>query len=118
MIDTPVYLPLTWNDEEIVMTEETVSTKKLVLVEALSVYRMRYVIECDEVSHAADEVSMNEIQDEFSQMHLTENVISSREIDREEYLTLFNEDNSYLSTWTDEEKFKLVHKIDYAKQNT
>ena len=100
------------------MSEETVTTKKLVLVEALSVYRMRYVVECDEVGHAADEVAMNEIQDEFSQMHLTENVISSREIDREEYLKLFNEDNSYLSTWTDEEKFKLVHKINYANQNT
>jgi ssDNA-specific exonuclease RecJ len=113
-----MYLPLTWNDEETVMNEETVTTKKLVLVEALSVYRMRYVIECNEVSHAADTVAMNEIQDEFSQMHLTENVISSREIDQEEYLKLFNEDNSYLSTWTDEEKFKLVHKIDYDKQNT
>lgn len=113
--DPPMYLPLTWKDEETVMTEETVTTKKLVLVEALSVHRMRYVVECDEVSHAADEVAKNEIQDEFSQMHLTENVISSREIDREEYLRLFNEDNDYLSSWTDEEKFKLVHKINYNK---
>lgn len=107
--DRPMYLPLTWMDEE------TAMTKKLVLVETVSIHRMRYVIECDEISHAADTVTTNELQDEFSQQHLDEIITSSREISREEYLKLFNEDNDYLRTWTDEEKFKLVHRIDYDK---
>lgn len=85
------------------------------MVEAITMYRMRYVVECDEVSHAADTVTMNEMQDEFSQLHLGEIITSTREISREEYLKLFNEDNDYLRGWTDEEKFKLVHKIDYDK---
>ena len=109
MTDRPMYLPLTWKDKEPAMT------KKLVLVEAITMYRMRYVIECDEVSHAADTVAMNEMQDEFSQLHLGETITSSREITKDEYLRLFNEDNYYLNSWTDEEKMKLIHRIDYDK---
>ena len=107
--DRPMYLPLTWKDEEPAMS------KKLVLVEAITMYRMRYVVECDDVHHAADEVAMDLMRDEFSQLHLGETISSSREISREEYLRLFNEDNDYLRAWTDEEKFRLVHKIDYDK---
>ena len=107
--DRPMYLPLAWQNEEPAMS------KKLVMVEAITMYRMRYVVECDDVSHAADTVAMNEMQDEFSQLHLGETITSSREISREEYLRLFNEDNDYLRAWTDEEKFRLVHKIDYDK---
>lgn len=114
MIDTdrPMYLPLTWKDEEPAMS------KKLVMVEAISVYRMRYVIECDDADQAAATVANNELQDEFSQLHLGETITSTREISQEEYLKLFDEDNDYLRSWTDEEKFRLVHKIDYDKQNT
>ena len=107
--DRPMYLPLTWKDEEPAMT------KKLVMVEAITMYRMRYVIECDEVGHAADTVAMNEMQDEFSQLHLGETITSSREISQAEYLQLFDQDNDYLSSWTDEEKMRLIHRIDYAK---
>lgn len=90
-------------------------TKKLVLVEAITMYRMRYVIECDEVGHAADTVAMNEMQEEFSQLHLGETITSSREITKDEYLRLFNEDNDYLNSWTDEEKMRLIYRIDYDK---
>lgn len=107
--DRPMYLPLTWKDEEPAMS------KKLVMVEALTIYRMRYVVECNEVDHATEVVKLEELQDEFSQLHLGEMITSTREISREEYLKLFNEDNDYLRGWTDEEKFKLVHKIDYDK---
>lgn len=109
IIDRPMYLPLTWKDKESTMT------KKLVLVEAITMYRMRYVIECDEVGHAADTVAMNEMQEEFSQLHLGETITSSREITKDEYLRLFNEDNDYLNSWTDEEKMRLIYRIDYDK---
>lgn len=98
-------------DEPPVLTER--AGKRLVLVEAVSQYRMRYVVECDEVEHAADEVVMERIQDEFSQLHLGEVITSSREIDRAEYLRMFDEDNAYLKAWPEEQKFKMIHSIDY-----
>ena len=100
-------------DEPPVLTER--AGKKLVLVEAISQYRMRYVVECDEVEHAADDVVMERIQDEFSQLHLGEVITSSREIDRVEYIKMFDEDNAYLKDWTTEQKFKMIHSIDYSK---
>lgn len=89
--------------------------KKLVLVEAISQYRMRYVVECDEVEHAADEVVMERVKDEFSQLHLGEVITSTREIDRGEYLRLFDQDNDYLKDWEPDQKFRMIHCIDYEE---
>jgi len=50
---------------------------------------------------------------EFSQKHIDENITSVREIDREEYLRLFNEDNDYLQDWDDDHKLSFVNVIDY-----
>lgn len=83
------------------------------LVETVSVFRIRYVIEADEASHAADEVVMNNVYNEFSQTHLDELISSVREIDDQEYLRLFDEDNQYIMNWDDEHKFKFVHKVEY-----
>jgi hypothetical protein len=92
---------------------EPANGKKLVLVETVSQYRMRYVVECDEVSHAADEVVMERVGDELSQHHLGEVILSTREIDRAEYLRMFDEDNDYLRSWPLEKKFKMIHSINY-----
>jgi hypothetical protein len=93
--------------------------KKLVMVDVLSQYRMRYVVEVgDDVSHALDEVTMrlNDIDfQEFSQLHLGETIISHKEIDKADYLRMFDEDNDYLKEWTEEEKLKFVNKIDYKE---
>lgn len=80
------------------------------LVETISYHRIRYVIECDSAEHAKDTVTMNEVN-EMSQLHIDEAIISCREIDDTEYLRVFNEDNDYLQSWTDEQKFKFVHKV-------
>ena len=82
------------------------------LVDCVSMYRMRYVVECESAEHAADTVVCEEA-DEFSQLHLGETISSIREIDDAEYLRVFNEDNDYLQSWTDEQKFKFVHKVNY-----
>jgi len=93
--------------------------KKLYLVETVSMFRMRYVIEADEESHALDEVTIHatggEEITEFSQKHLDEVIVSSQEISDEKYMKLFDEDNHYLSRWTDDEKRKYINKIDYNK---
>ena len=89
--------------------------KKLVLVETISMFRMRYVIECEDEVHACDEVLTSTEMDEFSQYHIDEVINSTRVIDKEEYLRLFNEDNDYLKSWTDEEKLRYIHSISYKE---
>jgi hypothetical protein len=81
------------------------------LVETVSMFRMRYVVECDHPDHAADEVIMEEVE-EFSQHHVAENITSIREISDEELPKLFIQDNPYLEGQEDR-AFNYVHKIKY-----
>ena len=85
------------------------------LVETVSVFRMRYVVEAKTASDARDEVTMSVGDDfkEFSQLHLDEMISSTREIDQAEYLRVFDEDNVYLKDWTEEQKLQFVNVIDY-----
>jgi hypothetical protein len=92
--------------------------KKLYLVETISMFRMRYVVEAKEEEHAGDTVVMELSQTgfkEFSQHHVDESISDIREISKEEYLKLFDKDNDYLKSWTKEEKFQFVNTIDYEK---
>lgn len=85
------------------------------LVETVSVFRMRYVVEAKNASDARDEVTMSVGDDfkEFSQLHLDEMISSTREIDQAEYLRIFDEDNVYLKDWTEEQKLQFVNVINY-----
>lgn len=92
--------------------------KKLYLVETVSIFRMRYVVEAKEASHAEDEVVMEigkEDFKEFSQHHVDECITSTRELTEEEYLKLFDHDNDYLASWDVEQKKQFINKIDYDK---
>jgi hypothetical protein len=84
------------------------------LVETIDMFRMRYVVECENAEHAKDVVTMKEAV-ELSQLYLDETITSTRVIDDAEYLRLFDEDNEYLKSWTDEQKFNIIHKVDYNK---
>ena len=85
------------------------------LVETVSVFRMRYVVEAENESHARDEVTMSVGDDfkEFSQLHVDEMITSTREIDTTEYLRLFDEDNVYLNDWDEDQKLDFVNVINY-----
>lgn len=87
------------------------------LVETVSIFRMRYVVEANNASDAKDEVTMSVGEDfkEFSQLHLDEMISSTREIDQAEYLRMFDEDNVYLKDWTEEQKLDFINVIDYDK---
>lgn len=87
------------------------------MVETISMFRMRYVIEADNAEHAKDEVTMNNDGNlrEFSQYHVDEVITSAREIDREEYLRMFNEDNEYLQDWDEDQKLDFINVVDYNK---
>jgi len=95
------------------------SDKKLYLVETVSMFRMRYVVEATDEQQALDEVtfhaSCGEQLKEFSQKHIDEVIVSSRKISNKSYLKLFDKDNDYLKDWNEEQKFEYVNKIDYEK---
>jgi hypothetical protein len=86
------------------------------LVETVSVFRIRYVVEAKNASDARDEVTMNVGDNfhEFSQLHLDEMITSTREIDNAEYLRMFDEDNVYLKDWDEEQKFGFVQVLNYG----
>jgi hypothetical protein len=84
----------------------------LVLVECISQFRQRYVVEVpigvddfgnDKANWALDTVTMNDAT-EFSQEHLGETIISHRVVTPEEVLKLCDKDNAYASSWTDDHK--------------
>jgi predicted ATPase len=83
------------------------SYDNLYLVETISIHRIRYVVKTKNPVYAEDTVVMNEAK-EFSQKHIDEIIISTREITHEEYLRLFDQDNDYLSHWTVEKKKQYI----------
>jgi hypothetical protein len=95
--------------------------KKLVMVDCLSQFRIRYCVEVeDDIDHALDEILMESDSlyfHEFSQEHLQPSPVflSHREISKEEYLRMFNEDNNYLRDWPEEQKLNWINKINYDK---
>ena len=92
--------------------------KKLYLVETVSMFRMRYVIEAREEEHATDEFVMEIGKDdfhEFSQHHMDEVIVSTRELSAKDYLELFDKDNQYLKSWDIAEKMRFINSVDYKE---
>ena len=81
------------------------------LVETISMFRMRYVIDCENAVDAMDKVTMG--MDEFAQKHLYEVIVSTRVVTDEEIPELFFEDAPYLQGWGPEKAFEYIHKIKY-----
>jgi hypothetical protein len=79
---------------------------------------MRYVIEATEESHAHDEFIMEVGKDsfkEFSQHHIDEVIVSSRELSATDYIELFDKDNDYCKSWPVSKKMEAINTIDYKK---
>ena len=89
---------------------------KYVMVDAVSMFRMRYVVEvpddCENPSdpdrypvtpegYAKDSVVTGNTR-EFSQEHLDEVIVSTRQVTKEEAIEQFRIDNDYISSWSDE----------------
>jgi hypothetical protein len=105
---------LIWNDLGDGSYSLTKKETQLVLVEAVSTFRMRYLVEVpigidnygkDKKDWALDTVTMNEAK-EFSQEHIGENIVSHRVITKEEALTMCDQDNDYCKSWDEETKIK------------
>jgi len=80
----------------------------LVMVECVSQFRQRYVIEVDAEypEYALDDVAMERYK-EFSQVHLGEVVVSHRVVGVDEVLAICDEDNAYCKSWSDEKKLQV-----------
>ena len=79
-----------------------------VLVECVSTFRKRYMIEVPKGKSewATDTVVMEEAK-EFSQEHLGEQIVSYRVVTKEEALALSDDDNDYTAeSWDEETKMK------------
>jgi hypothetical protein len=92
--------------------------KKLYMVETISIFRNRFVVEALQGSHASDEVVMR-LNDgdqplvEFSQHHIDECVSSVRELSASQFLEEFDKDNDYLSAWPISQKMNFINTIKY-----
>jgi len=80
-------------------------SKKWVLVNAISMFRMRYLIEVEEGGEpiwALDSVTCNEAK-EFSQKHLDEVIVDWKEVTTEEALEQYRSDEpEFGEAWDDE----------------
>ncbi len=78
-----------------------------VLVETISQFRQRYVVEVPKgkSEYALDSVTTEDVK-EFSQKHLGETIVSHRVISEKDAMDLFDKDNDYLQGWTDEQKMQ------------
>jgi hypothetical protein len=81
--------------------------KVWVLVDCISTFRMRYMVEApaSNPEYALDDVTMQTAK-EFSQEHIGEQIISHRVMTTEEALVQCDLDNDYCSDWTDAQKMK------------
>lgn len=96
---------------------ERESKKKLFVVDTISTFRQRYVIEAESLEHAYDEVTMRDSGsedddfEEFSQKWLGETIIDGREIKMKHFNKMLEEDKECCG-WMGE---KLIRKINYDR---
>ena len=81
------------------------SNKAWVMVECVSIFRMRYMVEtpAEHPEYALDTVTMNEAK-EFSQEHIGENIMSHRVMTEEEALQFCDAENDYCKSWNTDQK--------------
>jgi len=74
---------------------------KLILVEAIDMFRSRYVMEIPD--HIDDEVALDSVTceeaEEFSSKYIGHQISSHREITEEEMMRLYNEDCAPFHPW-------------------
>lgn len=108
--------------------DEWLKTKRYAVVTAVSSHRLRYVVPLDQLQEMnteaevqaewlADSVVMQEVE-EFSQEWLGEQIIDTSVMSEDQMLQLFDKDNNYLNSWTNEYKIEWVRKLlTMRKQN-
>jgi hypothetical protein len=85
---------IVWSDNKDGSFTLTKSEHDLVLVETVSMFRMRYLVKVPKgkAEWALDTVTTNEAE-EWTQTHLDENIVSHRVVNSDEAMRIFREDN-------------------------
>lgn len=93
-------------------------SKKYAVVTVISSHRIRYAVPMDELQKLNEDYVVNsrwaldcvvsEDVDEFSQMHLGEQIVDIYEMNEDEILDLFDRDNDYLKEWSKEQKINYI----------
>lgn len=89
----------------------------LFVIDTISTFRMRHVIEAEELSHAMDEVAMRESGndadyfEEFSQKYVGETILDGREITHEDFKRMMQTDPDCCHWMGDQ----LIRKIKYER---
>ena len=98
---------INWTDNKDGSWTLTKSDKVWVMVECVSMFRQRYLVEAPAThpEYALDTVVMGEAK-EFSQEHLRETIVSHRVISYDDAVNQCDLDNSYVKGWTEEQKVK------------
>jgi hypothetical protein len=88
-------------------TKANTGDKVWVMVETVSMFRERYMVEApaSNPEYALDDVTC-ETAKEFSQLHVGETIMSHRVMTEDEAITLCDIDNDYTQEWTKEQKIK------------
>lgn len=103
---------LEWHDNKNGSYTMTKKETQWVLVEAVSTFRTRYMVEVpvgtddfgkDKSLWALDTVTMNDAK-EFSQEYLGEQIVSHRVVSYDEALALSDIDNDYTKSWDNDHK--------------
>lgn len=91
---------------------------KYAMVTTISTFHHRYIVPIDQLQELNPDAEANahwltdsvvcEEVEEFSQKWLGEQIISVSEVDDEEALRLFDEENQYLKDWTKEQKLNYM----------
>ena len=95
----------------------------LFVVDAIQMFRTRYVVDCREAEHAGDTVTMNEAE-QFSQMDLGERILTTNEITYKKFHKMnkaledgHGDGTSYQfengSPWMGK---KMIHVVNYDKE--
>ena len=102
---------LKWTDNKdgsyMITKKDEATETEWVLVETVSAFRQRYVVEVPKgkSEYALDSVTTEDVK-EFSQKHLGETIVSHRVISEKDALDLFDEDNDYLQGWPEWQKIE------------
>lgn len=90
---------------------------KIVMVDVLTSFRNRYAVEVgdDHPDEWALDTVVCEMHDpeklkEFSQFHIGDQVISHRVVSEDQYISLFDQDNDYLKSWSIEKKLSYINR--------
>lgn len=87
-------------------------SKKYIMITAISHFRMRYCVPADTVDSVqeAEELINNQSVEDFSQLHISEDIIDTKVLSEEEMLKQFDEDNEYLKEWSQDQKTAWVYR--------